>query len=41
MKIFPKPALENELSRTGFIDLLPLDVGAKPIVAFIVAAKPR
>ncbi|WP_437580097.1 class I SAM-dependent methyltransferase [Sorangium sp. So ce887] len=41
VKILPKAALENELRRTGFIDLLQPDVGAKPIIAFIVAAKPR
>lgn len=41
VKIFPRPALENELRRTGFIDLLQPDVGAKPSIAFIVAAKPR
>lgn len=39
--IFSKRTLEDEVRRAGFVDLSRPDVGAKPIIAFLVAAKPR
>jgi ubiquinone/menaquinone biosynthesis C-methylase UbiE len=40
VKILTKRSLEDEIRRAGFIDLSQPDVGAKPMVAFMVSAKP-
>lgn len=39
--ILSKRTLEDDVRRAGFVDLSQPDVGAKPIIAFMVAAKPR
>ena len=41
VKIFSKSTLAEEVKRAGFVDVAQPDVGAKPNIAFIVAAKPR
>ena len=33
--------LVDEIRRAGFVEVSELDVGAKPTIAFIAAAKPR
>ncbi|MEZ4429602.1 MAG: class I SAM-dependent methyltransferase [Nannocystaceae bacterium] len=40
VKIFRAKALADEIEQAGFVDLSRPDVGAKPIVAFMVARKP-
>jgi ubiquinone/menaquinone biosynthesis C-methylase UbiE len=37
---FDKRTLEDEIRRSGFVDISQPDVGAKPDIAFIVAKKP-
>ena len=41
VNIFSKRTLEDAMKQTGFIDIAQPDVGAKPIIAFMVAARPR
>lgn len=41
VKLLRKDTLEAEVRRAGFVDLSWPDVGAKPIIGFLVAAKPR
>lgn len=41
VKILSKLMLEDEVQRAGFVDIVQPDVGAKPNIAFMVAAKPR
>lgn len=41
VKIFSQRTLEDEVRRAGFVDIVQPDVGAKPDVVFMVAAKPR
>jgi arsenite methyltransferase len=41
VKIFSRRALEDEVRRTGFVDIVQPDVGAKPNIVFMVATKPR
>jgi arsenite methyltransferase len=41
VKILSKRTLEDEVKRAGFVDIVQPDVGAKPNIAFMVAAKPR
>ena len=41
VKIISKQTLEVEVQRAGFVDVSTPDVGARPTIAFIVAAKPR
>jgi arsenite methyltransferase len=41
VKVFSKQSLADEIRQSGFIDLTQPDVGAKPTIAFMVAAKPR
>lgn len=41
VKIFDKSTLASEMERTGFSDMRHPQVGAKPIIAFTVASKPR
>jgi ubiquinone/menaquinone biosynthesis C-methylase UbiE len=41
VKIVSKQELAAEIEQTGFVDVQQPDVGAKPIVGFIVAQKPR
>ena len=41
VKIFSKRILEDEVRRAGFIEVSQPDVGAKPTIAFMVAAKSR
>jgi ubiquinone/menaquinone biosynthesis C-methylase UbiE len=38
---FSKRTLEDEVRLAGFVDIVQPDVGAKPIIAFMVASKPR
>ncbi len=40
VKIFDKSTLEEEIRRSGFVEVSQPDVGTKAIVAFIVARKP-
>jgi arsenite methyltransferase len=40
VKIFSRRALEEEVRRAGFVDIVLPEVGAKPDVTFMVAAKP-
>lgn len=41
VKVLRRQAVEAEVRRAGFVDLRWPDVGAKPIVGFLVATKPR
>lgn len=41
VKVFRKQSLADEIAGAGFVDLEQPDVGAKPTIAFMVAAKPR
>jgi len=41
VNILRKAALEDSVKRAGFVDVSWPDVGAKPVVGFMVAAKPR
>lgn len=41
VKIFSRATLEDDVRRAGFVDIASPDVGAKPMIAFIVASKPR
>jgi arsenite methyltransferase len=41
VNIFNKRTLEEQLKLAGFVDIVQPDVGVKPIIAFIVATKPR
>ena len=41
VNIFSKRTLEDELGLAGFVDIGQPDVGVKPIIAFMVATKPR
>jgi ubiquinone/menaquinone biosynthesis C-methylase UbiE len=41
VKSFSKRTLEDEIRRTGFVDLAAPDVGTKPTIAFLVAVRPR
>ncbi|NNE17763.1 MAG: methyltransferase, partial [Myxococcales bacterium] len=40
VKIFDKRTLEEEIRRSGFVEVSQPDVGAKGDIAFIVARKP-
>ena len=40
VNIFNKRALEEQVKLAGFVDILQPDVGAKPVIAFMVAKKP-
>lgn len=39
--VFEKATLDREIRQAGFVELSAPDVGAKPIVAFMAAEKPR
>jgi len=41
VKIFNRQTLEHEMKRAAFIDLRRPDVGAKPIIIFMLAKKPE
>jgi ubiquinone/menaquinone biosynthesis C-methylase UbiE len=41
VKIFDKRTLEDEIRKSGFVDISQPDVGAKGDIAFIVAKKPQ
>lgn len=41
VKSIRRSTLEDEIRRAGFVDVSQPDVGAKPVVAFMVASKPR
>jgi ubiquinone/menaquinone biosynthesis C-methylase UbiE len=41
VNIFSKRTLEEEVRLAGFVDIVQPDVGAKPIIAFMVATKSR
>ena len=41
VKILTRRTLEDEVERTGFVELRRPDVGAKSNIAFLVASKPR
>ena len=41
VKIFDRRTLEEEIRRSGFVDMSQPDVGAKGEIAFIVASKPH
>ena len=41
VKVLRKQALADEILQAGFVDLEQPQVGAKPNIAFMVAAKPR
>ena len=40
VNIFNKRTLEEQVKLAGFVDILQPDVGAKPVIAFMVAKKP-
>ena len=40
VKSFSKRTLMDEIRRAGFVELAEPDVGAKPVVAFLIASKP-
>lgn len=41
VKLFSKRTLADAVKRAGFVDIVQPDVGAKPVIAFMVATKPR
>jgi ubiquinone/menaquinone biosynthesis C-methylase UbiE len=41
VKSFSRRVLVDEIRRAGFVDIEQPDVGAKPMIAFVVASKPR
>ena len=41
VKVISKRVVEDDVRRAGFVDLSQPDVGAEPVIAFLVATKPR